>query len=115
MVQRSPDGHAALRPARRAARLGVLRGESAFADTMYGLYTHTKSRADGFWKVDTAGQYRPIVASAWNGLVTTAVHPDGSLGYAQGVGDRPESSQPGDLRRPAASGRASSYITGPGW
>ncbi|MCW2868931.1 hypothetical protein [Actinacidiphila oryziradicis] len=53
--------------ARRAARLGVLRGESAFADTLYGLYTHTKSRADGFWKVDTAGQYRPIVASAWNG------------------------------------------------
>jgi rhamnogalacturonyl hydrolase YesR len=42
----------------------------------------------------TAGQYRPIVAGAWNGLVTTAVHPDGFLGYVQGVGDRPESSQP---------------------
>jgi rhamnogalacturonyl hydrolase YesR len=142
VVRRSPDGHAALRPARRAARLG----ESAFADTTHGLYTHTKSRAEGFWNVNladpahlpapetsgtpfftyatayaartasvTAGQYRPIVASAWNSLVTTAVHPDGSLGYAQGVGDRPESSQPGDLRRPAASGRASSYITGPGW
>ncbi|MCZ4512927.1 glycoside hydrolase family 88 protein [Streptomyces sp. ActVer] len=31
---------------------------------------------------------------AWQGLVTTAVHPDGFLGYVQKVGDRPESSQP---------------------
>jgi rhamnogalacturonyl hydrolase YesR len=36
----------------------------------------------------------PVVARAWNGLVTTAVHPDGFLGYVQNVGDRPESSQP---------------------
>ncbi|XES01220.1 glycoside hydrolase family 88 protein [Streptomyces sp. S1D4-11] len=34
------------------------------------------------------------MARAWNGLVTTAVHPDGFLGYVQNVGDRPESSQP---------------------
>ncbi|MFE1982384.1 glycoside hydrolase family 88 protein [Streptomyces mirabilis] len=36
----------------------------------------------------------PVVARAWNGLVSTAVHPDGFLGYVQNVGDRPESSQP---------------------
>ncbi|MER7976975.1 glycoside hydrolase family 88 protein [Streptomyces sp. NPDC095817] len=36
----------------------------------------------------------PVAARAWNGLVATAVHPDGFLGYVQGVGDRPESSQP---------------------
>ena len=36
----------------------------------------------------------PVVARAWNGMVATAVHPDGFLGYVQKVGDRPESSQP---------------------
>ncbi|WP_051831064.1 glycoside hydrolase family 88/105 protein [Streptomyces violens] len=39
-------------------------------------------------------QYFPVVTRAWHGLTTTAVHPDGFLGYVQGVGDRPESSQP---------------------
>jgi unsaturated rhamnogalacturonyl hydrolase len=38
--------------------------------------------------------YLPVVARAWNGMVTTAVHPDGFLGYVQGPGDRPSSSQP---------------------
>ncbi|MFF1451196.1 glycoside hydrolase family 88 protein [Streptomyces sp. NPDC058274] len=38
--------------------------------------------------------YLPVAARAWNGLVATAVHPDGVLGYVQNVGDRPESSQP---------------------
>ncbi|WP_409467567.1 glycoside hydrolase family 88/105 protein [Streptomyces sp. HC307] len=38
--------------------------------------------------------YLPVVARAWQGLVTTAVHPDGFLGHVQNVGDRPESSQP---------------------
>ncbi|MDV9169005.1 glycoside hydrolase family 88 protein [Streptomyces sp. W16] len=38
--------------------------------------------------------YLPVAARAWNGLVATAVHPDGFLGYVQNVGDRPESSQP---------------------
>ncbi|MFG3259936.1 glycoside hydrolase family 88 protein [Streptomyces sp. NPDC048172] len=33
-------------------------------------------------------------ALAWRGLVTKALHEDGFLGYVQGVGDRPESSQP---------------------
>ena len=35
-----------------------------------------------------------MAARAWNGMVATAVHPDGFLGYVQKVGDRPESSQP---------------------
>ena len=35
-----------------------------------------------------------VAARAWNGMVRTALHRDGLLGYVQGVGDRPESSQP---------------------
>jgi hypothetical protein len=34
------------------------------------------------------------VAKAWNGLVDSAVHDDGFLGYVQGVGTNPASSQP---------------------
>ena len=33
--------------------------------------------------------YQPVVAKAWNAMVTTAVHPDGKLGYVQGVGQQP--------------------------
>ena len=33
--------------------------------------------------------YRPVVAKAWNAMVTTAVHPDGKLGYVQGVHQQP--------------------------
>ncbi|MFI1170774.1 glycoside hydrolase family 88 protein [Streptomyces melanogenes] len=38
--------------------------------------------------------FLPVAARAWRGLVSTAVHPDGFLGHVQGVGDRPDSSQP---------------------
>ena len=38
--------------------------------------------------------YLPVVARAWNGMVATSVHADGFLGYVQGVGYAPESSQP---------------------
>jgi rhamnogalacturonyl hydrolase YesR len=38
--------------------------------------------------------YAPVIASAWNGLTTKAVHDDGFLGYVQGVGSNPASSQP---------------------
>jgi rhamnogalacturonyl hydrolase YesR len=38
--------------------------------------------------------YYPAVAKAWNGLVTVALHEDGYLGYIQGVGSNPSSSQP---------------------
>jgi unsaturated rhamnogalacturonyl hydrolase len=43
--------------------------------------------------IDSA-TYLPIAAKAWNGMVATAVHADGFLGYVQGVGYAPESSQP---------------------
>lgn len=33
--------------------------------------------------------YRPIVAKAWNGMITEAVHPDGFLGYVQLVAAEP--------------------------
>ncbi len=38
--------------------------------------------------------YLPVVARAWNGMVATAVRADGSLGYVQGTGSSPDSSQP---------------------
>ncbi len=38
--------------------------------------------------------YYPAVTKAWNGLTTIAIHPDGYLGYVQGVGTNPSSSQP---------------------
>ncbi|MDJ1130824.1 glycoside hydrolase family 88 protein [Streptomyces iconiensis] len=38
--------------------------------------------------------YVPVAARAWHALSRTALHADGFLGYVQGVGDRPESSQP---------------------
>jgi unsaturated rhamnogalacturonyl hydrolase len=33
--------------------------------------------------------YQPVVAKAWNAMVTAAVHPSGQLGYVQGVGKEP--------------------------
>lgn len=33
--------------------------------------------------------YKPVVAKAWNAMVTKAVHPDGKLGYVQGIGQQP--------------------------
>jgi unsaturated rhamnogalacturonyl hydrolase len=50
----------------------------------YGVRTGVLDRAT----------YLPVAARAWNGMVATAVHPDGFLGYVQGVGYAPESSQP---------------------
>lgn len=38
--------------------------------------------------------YAPVVASAWTGLCSMAVHEDGFLGFVQGVGSNPASSQP---------------------
>jgi rhamnogalacturonyl hydrolase YesR len=41
-----------------------------------------------------AAVYRPPVEKAWRGMVTTAVHPDGFLGYVQGTGAKPSDHQP---------------------
>ncbi|HEV8072911.1 MAG TPA: chitobiase/beta-hexosaminidase C-terminal domain-containing protein, partial [Opitutaceae bacterium] len=38
--------------------------------------------------------YLPAVTKAWNGMVATAVHSNGFLGYVQGSGTQPSSSQP---------------------
>jgi len=38
--------------------------------------------------------YAPIVERGWRGLVSTAMRSDGELGYVQGVGEKPGSSQP---------------------
>ncbi|HCT79660.1 MAG TPA: glycosyl hydrolase family 88 [Micromonosporaceae bacterium] len=90
-----------------------------------GRALRTRQRLDGFWNVnlgdpqhypgpETSGTafftyglaygvrtglldsatYLPIIAKAWNGMVATAVHPNGFLGYVQGVGQRPSDSQP---------------------
>jgi unsaturated rhamnogalacturonyl hydrolase len=50
----------------------------------YGIRTGLLDRAT----------YLPVAARAWNGMVATAVHADGFLGYVQGVGYAPSSSQP---------------------
>jgi rhamnogalacturonyl hydrolase YesR len=39
-------------------------------------------------------KYQPIVAKAWNAMVTDAVHPNGFLGHVQGTGKQPSDSQP---------------------
>ncbi len=38
--------------------------------------------------------YLPVVESAWRGLVEVALHESGEVGYVQGVGLAPDSSQP---------------------
>ena len=38
--------------------------------------------------------YTPILVKAWQGLTQIALHPDGMVGYIQGVGSNPSSSQP---------------------
>ena len=42
--------------------------------------------------------FLPIVERAWRGLASVAVRADGELGYVQGVGERPNSSQPVTIR-----------------
>jgi rhamnogalacturonyl hydrolase YesR len=36
--------------------------------------------------------YTPVVVNAWNGLTTTALHPDGKLGYVQAIAAAPGAS-----------------------
>ena len=38
--------------------------------------------------------YLPVVVTAWDALVQTSIQPSGFLGYVQGVGNSPASSQP---------------------
>jgi rhamnogalacturonyl hydrolase YesR len=41
-----------------------------------------------------ADKYVPVIAKAWHGMATEALHPDGFLGYVQGTGKEPKDSQP---------------------
>jgi rhamnogalacturonyl hydrolase YesR len=41
-----------------------------------------------------AKKYKPIIAKAWNAMVTEAIHPNGFIGYLQGTGKEPKDSQP---------------------
>ena len=41
-----------------------------------------------------AATYEPIVLKAWDGMVRDSLHPNGFLGYVQGTGKEPASSQP---------------------
>lgn len=36
-----------------------------------------------------ADTYMPVIARAWRGLTTDALHPDGTIGLIQPPGDRP--------------------------
>lgn len=45
-----------------------------------------------------ASEYTPVLERGWRGLVMTAVRDDGELGFVQGVGEEPASSQPVRLR-----------------
>jgi rhamnogalacturonyl hydrolase YesR len=45
----------------------------------------------GYLNRDT---YTPVVLKAWDGMVRDAVHPNGKVGYVQGVGNDPSDSQP---------------------
>jgi rhamnogalacturonyl hydrolase YesR len=61
---------------------------SGTAGFTYGLAWGINSGA-----LDSA-TYLPAVIKAWNGMVATAVHSNGFLGYVQGQGTEPSSSQP---------------------
>lgn len=39
-------------------------------------------------------KYKPVIAKAWNALLSEAEHSDGFLGYVQGTGKEPSSGQP---------------------
>jgi rhamnogalacturonyl hydrolase YesR len=39
-------------------------------------------------------EYQPVVLKAWNAIISESLHPNGFLGYVQGTGKEPKSSQP---------------------
>jgi len=41
-----------------------------------------------------SANYKPVVAKAWNGMVTVALRADSVLGYYQGTGNQPSAGQP---------------------
>ncbi|OLB77106.1 MAG: hypothetical protein AUI14_17130 [Actinobacteria bacterium 13_2_20CM_2_71_6] len=59
-----------------------------------------------------ADRYRPVVERAWQGMVTTALRPDGLLGYVQGPATRPSDSQPVQPTDTAAYGAGAFLLAG---
>jgi len=60
----------------------------------------------------SSATYLPVAARGWNGMVATAVHSDGVLGYVQGAGDRPDSSQPVTYSSTASFGVGAFLLAG---
>ena len=56
--------------------------------------------------------YISVVQKAWNGLTTIAVQPNGALGYVQGVGSNPASSQPVTVNSTADFGVGAFLLAG---
>ena len=56
--------------------------------------------------------YKPVVEKAWNGMVNDAVHPDGYLGYVQGVANGPDAQQPVDYEDTADFGVGAFLLAG---
>lgn len=56
--------------------------------------------------------YLPVVSKAWNAMIKTAVHPNGFLGYVQGVGSAPNSSQPVTYEKTADFGIGAFLLAG---
>ena len=59
-----------------------------------------------------AAKYRPVVERAWRGMVTTALRPDGLLGYVQGPATSPSDSQPVRPTDTAAYGAGAFLLAG---
>jgi unsaturated rhamnogalacturonyl hydrolase len=56
--------------------------------------------------------YQPIVTKAWNAMASTSVQPSGSLGYVQGPGTGPASSQPVTAKSTASYGVGAFLLAG---
>ena len=56
--------------------------------------------------------YLPAVVEAWDGMVQTAMQPSGFLGFVQGVGDSPASSQPVTVNSTADFGVGAFLLAG---
>ncbi len=59
-----------------------------------------------------AAKYRPVVERAWSAMVTTALRPDGLLGYVQGPATKPSDSQPVQPTDTAAYGAGAFLLAG---
>jgi len=84
-----------------AALKGVQRADGLWNMSLYDPAHHPGLEVSGTalfvygmaWGINNGllsrSTYRPVVARAWNAIVSTALHADGKLGYVQGVGFEP--------------------------